>query len=61
MAEAQVIEGKFDACLEDDDTIRTASKLGKKINEGVGVKKEIIIWQSNMLMLLYKYTKYINN
>ena len=38
MAEAQAIEGKFDACLEDDDTIRTASKLGKKINEGVGVK-----------------------
>ena len=37
MAEAQAIEGKFDACLEDDDTIRTASKLGKKINEGVGV------------------------
>jgi len=35
MAEAQTIEGKFDVCLEDDDTIRTASKLGKKIMEGV--------------------------
>ena len=35
MAEAQAIEGKFDACLEDDDTIRTASKLSKKINESV--------------------------
>jgi len=35
MAEAQAIEGKFNVCLEDDDTIRTASKLGKKISEGV--------------------------
>jgi len=34
MAEAQAIEGKFNVCLEDDDTIRTASKLGKKISEG---------------------------
>ena len=35
MAEAQAIEGKFNVCLENDDTIRTASKLGKKISEGV--------------------------
>ena len=38
MAEAQAIEGKFDACLEDDESIRTASKLGKKISEGVNIK-----------------------
>ena len=35
MAEAQAIEGKFDACLEDDESIRTASKLGEKINKGI--------------------------
>jgi len=34
-AEAKAIEGKFNVCLENDDTIRTASKLGKKISEGV--------------------------
>ena len=38
MAESKAIIGQFDVCLEDDDTIRTASKLGKKINEGVGIK-----------------------
>jgi hypothetical protein len=36
MAEAKAIEGRFDVNLEDDETIRTASKLGKKIMEGVG-------------------------
>ena len=35
MAESKAIVGQFDVCLEDDDSIRTASKLGKKINEGV--------------------------
>jgi len=35
MAEAQAIEGKFNACLEDDDSIRTASKLGEKISKGI--------------------------
>jgi len=35
MAESKAIVGQFDVCLEDDDTIRTASKLGKKIMEGV--------------------------
>lgn len=35
LAEAQAIEGKFNVNLEDDDTIRTASKLGKRISEGV--------------------------
>lgn len=35
MAEAQAIEGKFNVCLENDNSIRTASKLGKKISEGV--------------------------
>ena len=35
MAEAQAIEGKFNVCIENDETIRTASKLGKKISEGV--------------------------
>jgi len=35
MAESKAIIGQFDVCLEDDDSIRTASKLGKKISEGV--------------------------
>ena len=35
LAEAQAIEGKFNVCLENDDSIRTASKFGKKINDGV--------------------------
>lgn len=35
MAESKAIVGQFDVCLEDDDTIRTASKLGKKIMEGI--------------------------
>jgi len=35
MAEAKAIEGRFDVNLEDDDSIRTASKFGKKINDGV--------------------------
>jgi len=38
MAESKAIEGKFNVCLEDDESIRTASKLGKKINEGVDIK-----------------------
>lgn len=35
LAEAQAIEGKFNVNLEDDESIRTASKLGKRISEGV--------------------------
>ena len=35
MAESKAIVGQFDVCLEDNDTIRTASKLGKKIVEGI--------------------------
>jgi len=35
LAEAQAIEGKFNVFIEDDDSIRTASKFGKKINDGV--------------------------
>ena len=38
MAESKAIVGQFDVCLEDDDSIRTASKLGEKINEGICVK-----------------------
>jgi len=38
MAESKAVNGQFDVCLEDDDTIRTASKLGEKINEGICVK-----------------------
>ena len=34
LAEAQAIEGKFNVFIENDDSIRTASKLGKKINDG---------------------------
>jgi len=33
MAESKAIVGQFDVCLEDDDSIRTASKLSKKIND----------------------------
>lgn len=32
---SKIIVGQFDVNLEDDETIRTASKLGKKIMEGV--------------------------
>lgn len=35
LAESKAIVGQFDVCLEDDDTIRTASKLGKKINDSI--------------------------
>jgi hypothetical protein len=35
MAEKKAIEGKFNVNLENDENIRTASKLGKKISEGV--------------------------
>ena len=37
MAESKAIVGQFDVCLEDDETIRTASKLGEKINKGISV------------------------
>ena len=33
MSESKAIVGQFDVCLEDDDSIRTASKLSKKIND----------------------------
>ena len=36
MAESKAIVGQFNVTLEDDDSIRTASKFGKKINDGVG-------------------------
>jgi len=35
LAESQAVEGKFNVCIEDDDSIRTASKLGKRISEEV--------------------------
>ena len=35
MAESKAITGQFNVQLEDDDSIRTASKFGKKINDGV--------------------------
>ena len=35
MAESKAIVGQFNVQLEDDDSIRTASKFGKKINDGV--------------------------
>jgi len=35
LAEAQAIEGKFNVFIEDDDSIRTASKFSKKINDSV--------------------------
>jgi len=35
MAESKAITGQFNVHLEDDDSIRTASKFGKKINDGV--------------------------
>ena len=35
MAESKAIVGQFNVCLENDDSIRTASKFGKKINDGV--------------------------
>jgi len=34
-AESKAIVGQFNVHLEDDDSIRTASKFGKKINDGV--------------------------
>ena len=34
-AEAESIEGKFSVQLENEDEIRTASKLGKRINDGI--------------------------
>jgi len=34
-AESKAIVGQFNVFLEDDESIRTASKLGKKINDGV--------------------------
>ena len=34
-AESKAITGQFNVQLEDDDNIRTASKFGKKINDGV--------------------------
>ena len=34
-AEAKAIEGKFNVCIENDETIRTASKLGEKISKGI--------------------------
>jgi len=35
MAESKAIVGQFNVQLENDDSIRTASKFGKKINDGV--------------------------
>jgi len=35
IAESKAIVGEFNVCLENDDSIRTASKFGKKINDGV--------------------------
>ena len=35
MAESKAIVGQFDVNLEDDDSIRTASKLGNKINDSM--------------------------
>lgn len=35
MAESKAIVGQFDVCLEDDETIRTASKLSKRINDSM--------------------------
>ena len=35
IAESKAIVGEFNVTLENDDSIRTASKFGKKINDGV--------------------------
>jgi len=35
LAESEAIVGQFDVCLEDEDSIRTASKLSKKINNSI--------------------------